>query len=113
MIRHRMAPHGDAVISTYGDWCFWHDNTAESVEDGGWSFSSGLLPDDKADSEAAFVGICFHLMQQLGGRLYYLGKQCNPLRIDDTSGAPVRPDQRVLWNGKITEFRELLVCPPV
>lgn len=56
---------------------------------------------------AAFVGLALHLIQQCGGELYHRGVRVAALRMQDTSGDPVKPDTLLLYGTLHTPFDQL------
>jgi len=101
---HGLNKAGDSV-STYGSFVF--NQGATPVNDLPWGFGDGYEPNVRCVSTTTFVAICFHLMQQCGGKLYHKHKRVRALRMEDTGGYDLSKDTEIEYDGKIIPLHVL------
>lgn len=92
-------------------------NLIFTIEDGedystlGYIFGDGT-PETMfvhTDTVKSFVGRCFHVMQQCGGRLVdLLGEEVRAVHHDHTSGGPINLDTPVWYGDVIRPLSEIV-----
>jgi len=92
-----------SVTTTFGNWTFVEPSDVEAVEDAEQFYRSENL-----NTPEKFVGMVFHIIQQMGGKLMYKGKEVSAENMSDTSGDPLPRDTMVNYGGKKVKFSELL-----
>ena len=104
-IKHNVESDG-TITSTCGDWVMYHPEDAETVESANYPYSGG--EDKPADlSDAEFVGLSFHLLQQIGGKLTYRGREVEAEHFEDTNGGPVTADTELVYDGTLTTYGKI------
>lgn len=98
--------NGSNVVSSFDGIQFVHPSDCETVEDANWSFSDGEIP-LRITTDGEFLGVCFHIIQQVGGHVQYNGNIVSAYAFWQTSGSPLEPNDEILLNGDITLLKDL------
>lgn len=90
------------IIAKLGKFTFIASSDVEDEEMLREPFGKKSLTDEE------FVGICFHLIQQTGGKLLYDDKEVKSRDISQTSGEPVKRNSTISFGKQVMTFNQLL-----